>query len=164
MAVHNGQVVLRSLAHCFFIVTLSIIPVLHKSPPKSPNVGKTSPQIDLYIVFNRTQQAATPGVTTDTYFIGSKKESKMKVTTPKLIRWAGLSAVVAGIIFTAVQPAHPPFNTSTFIIISYMWYYPEISSNHPVFCYFTIKRPFRIISHVEISNYFSFIFHLQFIP
>jgi hypothetical protein len=46
------------------------------------------------------------------------KESKMKVTTPKLIRWAGLSAMVAGIIFTAVQPAHPPFNTSTFMIIT----------------------------------------------
>jgi hypothetical protein len=46
------------------------------------------------------------------------KESKMKVTTPKLIRWAGLSAMVAGIIFTAVQPAHPTFNTSTFMIIT----------------------------------------------
>lgn len=42
----------------------------------------------------------------------------MKVTTPKLIRWAGLSAVVAGIIFTAIQPTHPPINTSTFIIIT----------------------------------------------
>jgi hypothetical protein len=46
------------------------------------------------------------------------EESKMKVTTPKLIRWAGLSAMVAGIIFTAIQPTHPPFNTSTFIIIT----------------------------------------------
>jgi hypothetical protein len=45
-----------------------------------------------------------------------KKESKMKVTTPKLIRWAGLSAVVAGIIFTAIQPTHPPINSSTFIL------------------------------------------------
>ena len=42
----------------------------------------------------------------------------MKISAPKLIRWAGLSAMVAGIIFTAVQPAHPPFNTSTFIIIT----------------------------------------------
>jgi len=46
------------------------------------------------------------------------KENKMKVTTPKLIRWAGLSAVVAGIIFTAIQPTHPAINTSTFIIIT----------------------------------------------
>jgi hypothetical protein len=31
----------------------------------------------------------------------------MKVTTPKLIRWAGLSAMVAGIIFTAIhRPIH----------------------------------------------------------
>jgi hypothetical protein len=42
----------------------------------------------------------------------------MKVTTPKLIRWAGLSAMVAGIIFTAIQPTHPPINTSTFFIIT----------------------------------------------
>jgi hypothetical protein len=42
----------------------------------------------------------------------------MKVTTPKLIRWAGLSAVVAGIIFTAIEPTHPSINTSTFIIIT----------------------------------------------
>ena len=42
----------------------------------------------------------------------------MKVTTPKIIRWAGLSAMVAGIIFTAIQPTHPAINTSTFIIIT----------------------------------------------
>jgi hypothetical protein len=42
----------------------------------------------------------------------------MKVTTPKLIRWAGLSAMVAGIIFTAIQPTHPSINTNTFIIIT----------------------------------------------
>ena len=36
------------------------------------------------------------------------KESKMKVTTPNLIRAAGLSAMVAGTIFAAIQPIHPP--------------------------------------------------------
>jgi hypothetical protein len=55
------------------------------------------------------------------------KESKMKITTPKLIRWAGLSAMVAGIIFTAIQPAHPPFNTSTFMIIT------SLKSSMPIF-------------------------------
>ena len=35
------------------------------------------------------------------------KESKMKLTTTKLIRWAGLSAMVAGIIFASIQPIHP---------------------------------------------------------
>jgi hypothetical protein len=55
--------------------------------------------------------------TSDTYLIGSKGE-KMKVTTPKLIRWAGLSAMVAGIIFTAIQPTHSSINTSAFIIIT----------------------------------------------
>ena len=51
------------------------------------------------------------------------KESKMKVTTPNLIRAAGLSAMAAGIIFAAIQPIHPPdviesVNTSAFIIIT----------------------------------------------
>jgi len=50
-------------------------------------------------------------------------EGKMKVTTPNLIRWAGLSAMVAGTIFAAIQPIHPPdvlasVTTSAFIIIT----------------------------------------------
>jgi hypothetical protein len=36
------------------------------------------------------------------------KESKMKITASKLIRWSGLSAMVAGIIFAGIQPIHPP--------------------------------------------------------
>jgi hypothetical protein len=36
------------------------------------------------------------------------KESKMKLTASNLIRWAGLPAVAAGIIFAAIQPIHPP--------------------------------------------------------
>ena len=51
------------------------------------------------------------------------KESKMKITTPKVIRWAGLSAMAAGIIFAGIQPIHPPdvlasVNTSAFMIIT----------------------------------------------
>jgi hypothetical protein len=47
----------------------------------------------------------------------------MKITPSKLIRWAGLSAMVAGIIFVVIQPIHPPdvlasVNTSAFIIIT----------------------------------------------
>lgn len=47
----------------------------------------------------------------------------MKITTPNLIRWAGLSAMVAGIIFAGIQLIHPPdvlssVNTSAFIIIT----------------------------------------------
>ncbi|HEY0736913.1 MAG TPA: hypothetical protein VGD69_18485 [Herpetosiphonaceae bacterium] len=46
-----------------------------------------------------------------------------KITTSKLIRWAGVSAMVAGIIFAGIQPIHPPdvlssVNTSAFIIIT----------------------------------------------
>jgi hypothetical protein len=47
----------------------------------------------------------------------------MKVTTPTVIRWAGLSAMAAGIIFATIQPIHPPdviasVTTSLFIIIT----------------------------------------------
>jgi hypothetical protein len=51
------------------------------------------------------------------------KDSKMKVTASKLIRWAGLSAIVAGIIFAGIQPIHPPdvlssINTSLWAILT----------------------------------------------
>jgi hypothetical protein len=51
------------------------------------------------------------------------KESKMKITTSNLIRAAGLSAVVAGTIFAAIQPIHPPdvlasVTTGAFITIT----------------------------------------------
>ena len=36
------------------------------------------------------------------------KESTRRITAPKLVRWAGLAAVVAGIIFAGIQPIHPP--------------------------------------------------------
>lgn len=36
----------------------------------------------------------------------SKKEEK--ITAVKLIRWSGLAAMVAGFIFAAIQPIHPP--------------------------------------------------------
>lgn len=47
----------------------------------------------------------------------------MKVTAPNLIRAAGLSAVVTGIIFTAILPIQPPdglvnVNTNAFILIT----------------------------------------------
>jgi hypothetical protein len=32
----------------------------------------------------------------------------MKPTASKLIRWAGLAATAAGIIFAGIQPIHPP--------------------------------------------------------
>ena len=51
------------------------------------------------------------------------QESKMKITTSKVIRWAGLSAMAAGIIFAGIQPIHPPdflasVTTSTWAIIT----------------------------------------------
>lgn len=51
------------------------------------------------------------------------KDSKMNITTSKIIRWAGLSAILAGTIFAVIQPIHPPdvigsVTTSAFIIIT----------------------------------------------
>ncbi|HZG67532.1 MAG TPA: hypothetical protein VEZ12_12365, partial [Herpetosiphonaceae bacterium] len=45
---------------------------------------------------NTTRQAATI------------KEGTMKPTAANLIRWAGLAAMGAGIIYVAIQPIHPP--------------------------------------------------------
>jgi len=38
----------------------------------------------------------------------SSKESKMKITPTAIIRWAGLSAVIAGLCYIAVGLFHPP--------------------------------------------------------
>ena len=37
----------------------------------------------------------------------TRKEGTVKPTTAKLIRWAGLSAMAAGILFVVIQPLHP---------------------------------------------------------
>src|SRR5215218_4115009 len=37
-----------------------------------------------------------------------REKSKMKVTASSLIRWSGLAALVAGLIFAAIQPIHAP--------------------------------------------------------
>lgn len=37
----------------------------------------------------------------------NNQESKMKPTASNIIRWSGLAAVVAGIIFAGIQPIHP---------------------------------------------------------
>src|ERR1044071_9580144 len=38
---------------------------------------------------------------------GNNKERTMKITASNLIRWTGLAALVAGIIFAGIQPIHP---------------------------------------------------------
>lgn len=42
-----------------------------------------------------------------TAVIKGDKESKTKVTASNLIRWAGLSAMVLGLLFIAIQTIHP---------------------------------------------------------
>jgi hypothetical protein len=55
---------------------------------------------------------------------GNNKERTMnKITAPNLIRWAGVSAMVTGIIFAGIQPIHPPdvlasVTTSAWVIIT----------------------------------------------
>ena len=49
----------------------------------------------------------------------------MKITTSTLTRWAGLAAMMAGIIFVFVQMIHPPellssVTTSTWVIVHYL--------------------------------------------
>ena len=49
----------------------------------------------------------------------------MKITASKLIRCAGLSAVLGGFLFVGIQPIHPPeilssFTTSTWAIVHYL--------------------------------------------
>jgi hypothetical protein len=43
-----------------------------------------------------------------TVVTGNNKESNMKITASKLIRWAGLAAMVAGICYVVVGMFHPP--------------------------------------------------------
>jgi hypothetical protein len=72
----------------------------------------------LYLVFNQPKQAGVPGVKqlSVSFKKGEKqvntnrktsKESIIKITASNLIRWAGLSAMVAGICFVLVGMFHP---------------------------------------------------------
>ena len=55
------------------------------------------------------------------------RESKMQITASKLIRWSGVAAILAGLIFAAYQPIQPPevvssVNTSAWAIITPLKY------------------------------------------
>ena len=55
------------------------------------------------------------------------RESKMKITPSKLIRWSGVAAILAGLIFAAYQPIQPPevlssVTTSAWAIITPLKY------------------------------------------
>jgi len=41
------------------------------------------------------------------------KESKMKITPSRVIRWSGLAAILAGLIYAGIQPIHPLDNISS---------------------------------------------------
>ena len=40
--------------------------------------------------------------------LNRQKERTMQLTTPNLIRWSGVAAIVTGGIFAGIQPIHPP--------------------------------------------------------
>ena len=72
---------------------------------------------------NRKTTTGEAGKLANTNRQTAVKESKMKITTSKLIRWAGLPAMAAGIIFIVIQPIHPPdvlssVTTSTWAIVT----------------------------------------------
>jgi len=53
------------------------------------------------------------------------KGSKMKITPSKVIRWSGLAAMAAGILFAVIQPIHPPdvlasVTTAQWAIVHYL--------------------------------------------
>jgi hypothetical protein len=55
------------------------------------------------------------------------RESKMKITPSKLIRWSGVAAIMAGLIFAGYQPIQPPevlssVTTSAWAIITPLKY------------------------------------------
>jgi hypothetical protein len=56
---------------------------------------------------------------------GNNKESKMKITASSLIRWAGLVAMLSGILFIVIQTIHPPdvlssVTTARWAIVHYL--------------------------------------------
>ena len=53
------------------------------------------------------------------------KESNIKMTSSKVIRWSGLAAMVSGLIYVAIQPIHPTdilssVTTSQWAIVHYL--------------------------------------------
>lgn len=53
------------------------------------------------------------------------KDSKMKITSSKVMRWSGLAAMVSGLIYVAIQPIHPAdilssVTTTTWAIVHYL--------------------------------------------
>src|ERR671921_1751815 len=57
---------------------------------------------------NSKSREGTENMTTTEKTSKDGMVGNMKPTASKLIRWAGLAALVAGIIFAGIQPIHPP--------------------------------------------------------
>jgi hypothetical protein len=79
-------------------------------------MGKKSPHISLYIVFNRTQTGSDAGCQSLTLILlvqkGDKQMNTNRTTPIKkgkttLMRWAGFSAMVTGLCFIIVGMFHP---------------------------------------------------------
>src|SRR5579859_4401557 len=57
--------------------------------------------------------------------VRQSRRQRMHMTPSNLIRWAGLSAVLGGSLFVAIQPVHPPeilssFTTSRWAIVHFV--------------------------------------------
>ncbi|MEH7254588.1 hypothetical protein V7111_20980 [Neobacillus niacini] len=53
------------------------------------------------------QTSVIEGKTHTNHLSKTRLESKMKITTSSLIRWSGLAAMLAGILFIVIQTIHP---------------------------------------------------------
>src|SRR5579863_7332491 len=61
------------------------------------------------------------------------EEGTMRPTRSDLIRWTGLAAIVAGIIFAGIQPIHPPDERSS--VITSAWAVITILKFAMCFCF-----------------------------
>src|SRR5436305_10902629 len=67
---------------------------------RTNSVAKTATtEGDIHMSTNTNRQTAA---------VADIKESKIKITGSKLIRWAGLSAILAGICYVVLGLFHPP--------------------------------------------------------
>jgi hypothetical protein len=103
-------------ARCLAGLLFSLAAV-YLSPHQSLHVGKTPPHMDFYTIGNQTQTGSNAGSLIRNVQKGDERmnrkgktsiqENKTKATAATLSRWAGLSAVAAGLGFIVVGLFHP---------------------------------------------------------
>jgi hypothetical protein len=76
---------------------------------KARTLATTMPNLTLITTIQKGEKQVKTNTNSQTAVITTgNKESNMKITPSNFIRWTGLSTIVAGVIFAAIQPIHPP--------------------------------------------------------